>query len=114
MPEHHRDAASSEGRRDPMRLAPNSFASRSAASSSGAALVAGMPASISSRTKSAVGALFIVLIPAAANQRLQQHREAVHNIVRIGVLFCDEITLRRDFFVNANYSDGVPADQFRR
>jgi hypothetical protein len=79
-----------------MRLAPNGFASRSAASSSGATLVAG----ISNGTKAAVGALFIVLIPAAANQRLLQHRETARNIVRIGMLFCDEITLRRDFCVN--------------
>jgi hypothetical protein len=76
-----------------VRLAPNSFASRSAALSSGAASVAG----ISNGTKAAVGALFIVLIPAAANQRLQQYRETARNIVRIGMLFCDEITLRRDF-----------------
>jgi hypothetical protein len=93
-----------------MRLAPNGFASRSAASSSGAALVAG----ISNGTKAAVGALFIVLIPAAANQRLLQHRETARNIVWIGMLFCDEITLRRDFCVNKNFSDEVSADTFRR
>jgi hypothetical protein len=85
-------------------LAPHSFASRSDASSSGPAFVAG----ISNRTKSAVGALFIVLIPSAANRRLQQHGETVRNIVRIGMLFCDEIALRREFCVNENYSDRVP------
>jgi hypothetical protein len=85
-------------------LAPIGFASRSAASSSGAALVAG----ISNRTKAAVGALFIVLIPFAANQRLRQHRETVRNIVRIGMPFCDEIALRREFCGKENYSDGVP------
>ena len=66
------------------------------------------------RTKAAVGAPLIVLIPFAANQRLRQHRETVRNIVRIGMLFCDEITLRRDFRVNENFSNGVPANAFRR
>jgi hypothetical protein len=53
------------------------------------------------------------LDPRRREQATAQHNEAVRNIVWIGMPFCDEITLRRDFCATKIIQIEFPADEFR-